>query len=174
MPVVPTTPGSGQVGEPRRRGAGAPALWKTNVRAGVYQRRPSATAALASLGSAVACVECVACACEERRAQTPRYAARTRKRTRKRTRTRTRKHTPTRTHQLQRTPTLWHVKHTHTHTRARTHTHARAHTRAHKRTRIANTAFARSGGASRGLARTSALATGLKWPIMAFARSTIP
>ena len=39
---------------------------------------------------------------------------------------------------------------------------------------IANTAFARSGGASRGLARTAALATGLKWPIMAFARSTIP
>ena len=39
---------------------------------------------------------------------------------------------------------------------------------------IANTAFARSGGPSRGLARTAALATGLKWPIMAFARSTIP
>jgi len=39
---------------------------------------------------------------------------------------------------------------------------------------IANSAFARSGGASRGLARTAALATGLKWPIMAFARSTIP
>jgi hypothetical protein len=39
---------------------------------------------------------------------------------------------------------------------------------------IANSAFARSGGASRDLARTAALATGLKWPIMAFARSTIP
>jgi hypothetical protein len=39
---------------------------------------------------------------------------------------------------------------------------------------IANSAFARGGGASRGLARTAAPATGLKWPIMAFARSTIP
>jgi hypothetical protein len=39
---------------------------------------------------------------------------------------------------------------------------------------IAETAFARSGGASRGLARAAALATGLKWPIMAFALSTIP
>ena len=46
--------------------------------------------------------------------------------------------------------------------------------RADPRVTIANTAFARSGGRSRGLARTAALATGLKWPIMAFARSTIP